>query len=133
MSHLMNCVNCGEQIENKRLDAKYCSNKCRKDASRKQNVTDNFTLSDPVVTDNFKFYLVTKARKLAHEKEDTKSEIRTAKYWYNVPLAAIPVIQKDWPKIPEYMNGRQYFLWWKNDFKTGNNGPVILNPFKKGV
>jgi hypothetical protein len=71
-------------------------------------------------------------------KEDEKSNIRKAKYWYDVPIAAIPVIKKDWPKMPGYMNGRQYFLWWKNDFalqedetKPGYGEPLILNPFKK--
>lgn len=129
----MNCLTCGIEFDPKRKDAKYCSPSCKLKAFRKQSIeTDNVTLSEPNETDNFKFYTISKAREPIDGKPkeaDTKSEIREAKYWYNVPLGAIPVIQKGWPDKPEYMNGRQYFLWWKNEFEVGEAGPVILNPF----
>lgn len=64
-----------------------------------------------------------------------KNRVREADTWENVPLAAIPIIQKGWPEMPDFMNGRQYFLWWKNEFKLqdskdkpGSGQPEILNP-----
>lgn len=133
----MNCELCGIEFESRRSDAKYCSLNCRVTASRKgANVTDNVTLSSPDVTLNlyFSFYTVTKGReplKGQKKEPDEKSVLRKAKYWYDVPLGAIPVTKKDWPEIPDYMNGRQYFLWWKNEFEVKDGKPVILNPFKK--
>lgn len=125
----MNCLVCGIELDGKRDDAKYCSPKCRKEAFQKRSLgTDNVTFSDSVGTDNFEFYTISKANGLGR-KIDEKSSIRKAKYWYDVPLAAIPVIKKDWPKMPEFMNGRQYFLWWKNEFKENDGVPEILNPF----
>jgi hypothetical protein len=130
------CEVCGIDISSKKATARTCSPKCRKDLSRLESVTPNVTLGAEPVTLNFKFYTVTKANGMGRPK-DEKSDIRQAKYWYDVPLAAIPVIQKDWPKMPDYMNGRQYFLWWKNNFavvedeKKGELGtPVIHNPFR---
>lgn len=128
----MKCINCDIEFEG-RKDAKFCSPKCRVTFSRKQSlVTDNVTLSAPAVTDNFEFYTIAKARDpLPNQTKetDTKSKLRAAKYWYDVPLGAIPVIQKDWPPIPSWMNGRQYFLWWKNEFKVNEDIPEIHNPF----
>lgn len=136
----MKCINCGIEFEG-RIDAKYCSPRCRKEASRKASVvTDNVTLSEPVVTDNF-YFTVTDNRTpddLGYDEASSafRKVKRLATYWYDVPLGAIPVYEKDWPKMPEYMNGRQYFLWWKNEFrvnddpKKGEIGiPVIHNPF----
>ena len=127
------CLNCGIEFEPKRKDAKYCSPNCRVTHSRKKGiVTDNVTLSDPVVTDNFEFTI--KHKPLNPEFDDeamrqSKATVRTAKYYYQVPLAAIPVIKKGWPSMPDYMNGRQYFLWWKNNFEVNDSDdPVILNP-----
>lgn len=67
-----------------------------------------------------------------------KSRVREADNWVDVPLAAIPVIQEGWPEMPEYMNGRQYFLWWKNGFKTNQDKakgeigmPIIVSPYKE--
>jgi hypothetical protein len=126
----MNCLNCNIEFEG-RTDAKFCSPKCRVTFNRKQStVTDNVTFKDLDVTDNFKFYTIANARPNTNPPEpETKSEVRQAKYWYNVPLGAIPVMQKDWPKMPEWMNGRQYFLWWKNEFKENDGVPEILNPY----
>ena len=47
----MKCINCGEEFESKRADARYCSASCRKTASR--NVTDNH-VTDKNVTDKLK-------------------------------------------------------------------------------
>ena len=134
----MKCTNCNIEFEG-RSDAKFCSPKCRVTFNRKGSVvTDNVTLSDPDVTDNFEFFTISKANGLGRT-EDEKSKTRKAKYWYDVPLAAVPVIKKDWPKLPIFpatedrpetsMNGRQYFLWWKNNFEENETGPVIHNPF----
>jgi hypothetical protein len=140
----MICTVCGTEFETTK-GAKTCSSKCRKQLSRVNsvtpavtpgNVTLDVTLDEPNVTPVFRFYTVTRAHPIAGEKEDKKSEIREAKYWTDVPLGAIPVLEKDWPKMPDYLNGRQYFLWWKNGFKVNDNpdkgtlgGPVMFNPF----
>lgn len=131
----MKCINCGIDFEG-RKDAKYCSPNCRVTFSRKASiVTDNVTLSEPTVTDNFKFTINT-ADNNPDDVKQSKNEVQTAKYWYDVPIAAKPIIKKGNPEMPEYMNGRQYFLWWKNDFRTvkedekGETGtPIIHNPF----
>lgn len=118
---------CGIDITDKRATAKTCSPKCRKDLSRLESVTPNVTLSDEPVTLDFQFYTETKGNE---HHTGNKSAIREARYWYDVPLAAIPVVQKGWPE-PGVLNGRQYFLWWKNEWKEKDGKAVILNPFKK--
>lgn len=126
------CLECGIDVSDK---AKYCSPRCKQVAFRKRSVTQNGNVTtvtaekEPTVT--FRFYTKINAHPQANPpEEETKSAIREAKYWYDVPLGAIPVRQKDWPEMPDYMNGREYFLWWKNEFKTNDkNEPVILNPY----
>ena len=128
--HMKNiCEVCKIEFESVK-SAKTCSAKCRVTLSRSGVTHDpNVTLAEPRVTPTFKFYTISKANGLG-SKEDEKPKVREAKYWYDVPLGAIPIKQKDWPEMPEYMNGRQYFLWWKNNFETGKGDkPVILNPF----
>lgn len=125
------CEQCGIEFDPSRDTAKFCSPKCRVTASRKAGVvTPNVTLSDPDVTLSFKFTIK------RNNTDDTSNPIREAKYWYDIPLAAVPVVQKGWPEMPEFMNGRQYFLWWKNNFATNKDKskgevgmPTILNPF----
>lgn len=125
----MICEVCKIEFQASRKDAKLCSARCRKIASRINSVTDNVTLSAPHVTDNFEFIVKSKHDE-AHDIATAKKQKRSAKYWYDVPLGALPILQKGWPKMPDYMNGRQYFLWWKNDFKTEPDGtPIIHNPF----
>lgn len=124
------CQACGIEFESVK-PAKTCSPKCRVALGRKASVvTDNVTLDDPDVTLSFEFYTETAERDTeAGKVPSEKSGKRTAKYWYDVPLGAIPIIQKDWPKNPG-INGRQYFLWWKNEFQVDSKGdPIILNPF----
>ena len=128
----MKCINCNIDFEG-RADAKFCSPKCRVTFSRKQSVvTDNVTFKEIDVTDNFEYYTITKANGLGRT-EDEKSPKRTARYWYDIPLGAIPIIKKDHPKCPEWMNGREYFLWWKNEFEMDGEQPKILNPYPKGT
>jgi hypothetical protein len=125
------CEVCKIDISGKKGTARTCSPKCRKDLSRLESVTPNVTLSDPIVTLEFEFYTRTVDRVSQLGKvPGEKNPIKKARYWYEVPIAAVPVIKKGWPKMPDYMNGRQYFLWWKNEFKETNNGPEILNPNK---
>jgi hypothetical protein len=126
----MNCANCGIEFEG-RTDARFCSPKCRVTFSRKSSlVTDNVTVSDQIVTDNFKFTVKYKPLNTSQDSLVEKyAKVRTAKYWYDVPLGALPVYEKGWPKMPDYMNGRQYFLWWKNEFKENDGTPEILNVF----
>lgn len=127
------CIVCGIEFQAKRDTAKFCSPKCRVTHSRSVTLTnENVTLSEPIVTlkpPTFKFTVVI-GENNPDDVKQFKSKVREATYWYDVPLAAVPVYQKDWPKMPELMNGRQYFLWWKNEFKTEEDGtPQILNPF----
>lgn len=129
------CEACGIDITDKKQTARTCSPRCRKALHDKTSVTENVTLSEPVVTLKFRFYTTTVANGTGR-KEDEKSQVREAKYWYDVPLGATPILEKGWPTVPEYMNGRQYFLWWKNDFKLNDKKgpqhgePVIHNPFE---
>jgi len=133
---MFKCLNCGIEFEANR-EAKTCSPKCRKDLSRINSVTDNVTLSHVIVTDKFE-YTVPYYRKPGDAGYDHKLALKhntpsKAKYWYDVPIAGIPVTQKGWPKMPDYMNGRQYFLWRKNEFKEDKNGAIIHNPFPEHV
>lgn len=137
----MNCLKCGIEFDPKRDTAKFCSANCRVAYNREVSVTSGISVTDPKpVSVTFKF-TVGYNRKPGDEgyDEDTakaRKKVREEIYWYDVPLAAIPVMEKAWPKMPEYMNGRQYFLWWKNNFETNQDPekgeigqPVILNPF----
>jgi len=133
----MVCQNCGIEFEG-RAGAKFCSPRCRVTFSRKASVvTDNVTFSNPPVTDNFEFTVALGPKDAERGIADGKNKLRTALYWYDVPLAAVPIIKKGWPKMETYMNGRQYFLWWKNEFKTDaedgapvySGTPELLNPF----
>lgn len=127
---MRNCAVCGIDISDKKAIAKTCSPKCRKELSRLESVTPNVTLNEPSVTPDvwFEFYTVVKKNGLGR-KEDEKSVIRKERYWYDIPIAAIPVIKKGFPSMPDYMNGRQYFLWWKNEFKTKDGNPEIISPY----
>ena len=49
-----------------------------------------------------------------------------------MPIVVIPVYADEWPEMPDYMNGRQYFLWWMFEFKVNGKGePVLLDPVRK--
>lgn len=119
--------------------ARTCSPKHRKLLSRQGSVTPNVTLEQENVTPEiyFEFFTETKDRVTpAGKVKGERSPLRKAKYWYDVPIAAIPIIKKDWPEMPDFMNGRQYFLWWQNEFKindkkgyAGYGQPVLHNPF----
>jgi len=90
----------------------------------------NVSVTQPIAEGLFKFTVAIGPRDEERELVEQKNKVRQAKYWYDVPIAAVPIIQKDWPKMPEFLNGRQYFLWWKNEFKVNEAGePIILNPF----
>lgn len=127
------CVVCGIEFESSK-SAKTCSPRCRVTLSR-SDVThgSNVTLKDPDVTLAVTFRFTIAQRPGSKPGDDNwnenKAKVREAKYWYDVPLAAIPVREKDWPEMPDYMDGRQYFLWWKNEFDTKDSLPVVYNPF----
>lgn len=140
-----NCEVCGIDISDKKASARTCSTKCRKllfsNRSLEQNGTLNGTetgtpsiiLSEPKLEQEiwFEFYTIGRANGMGRPK-DEKSPVRKAKYWYDVPSGAVPVSKKGWPEMPDYMNGRQYFLWWKNEFKYSEkfpNSPEIHNPY----
>lgn len=133
----MKCTNCGIEFEG-RADARFCSPKCRKEAFLKRSIgtdngTDKLEFKAPSGTDNFEFTVPYNKQQgeLGHDSdvERIKQTPRTAKYWYDVPLAAVPLIKEGWPQKPDFMSGRQYFLWWKNEFQEGKKGPVIHNPY----
>lgn len=118
------CKVCGVEFETVKA-AQTCSARCRVTLSRLRvtedpNVTPNVTR----VTEPELFEFSTPSR------NNEKPPVRAVKYWYEVPLAAKPVLKEGWPKMFDYMNGRQYFLWWKNEFKKKEDGsPIIHNPF----
>ena len=123
----MECLVCGIKIENK---AKTCSPKCRKILSRQQSVTKDVSVTQPIEESVTFEFTVVGGKGSPDDVKQAKSKVRTAKYWYDVPIAGVPKVKKDWPKMPDFMNGRQYFLWWKNDFKIQEDGtPIIHNPF----
>lgn len=126
----MNCIVCDTELVSDK--AKTCSPRCRQIAHRQVSVTKGVSVTSPEPSVTFRF-TVRYNRKPGEEGYDSdveakRKEIRTAKYWYDIPLGAIPVTQKDWPDMPEFMNGRQYFLWWKNNFKLNGKIPEIHNP-----
>ena len=130
----MKCLICGLELEGKKEGTKYCSPKCRKAASRLNSVTHNVTLTEPDVTDIwFEYKTVQYDLNLSQDKRKPKWTTKKARYWYEVPISAIPVIRKGWPPCPEFMNGRQYFLWWKNEFEMTDKGPRILNPNRSSL
>lgn len=124
------CKVCGIEVSDK---ANTCSPKCRKVLSRVTSVTENVSVTDPIEASvTFKFTIAQRPGSIKDDKDWNieKAKVRTEKYWYNIPLAAVPILQKGWPKMPTFMNGRQYFLWWKNEFKVNDaSQPIILNPF----
>ena len=131
----MNCLVCGIELTSDKK--KTCSPRCRVALSRQGSVTANGSVTaQKAASVTFSFKLPsTHTDSGFHEWEEGKPFIRETLYWYDVPLGAVPVYQKGWPEKPEYMNGRQYFLWWKNEFKTNDDPskgeigqPVILNP-----
>lgn len=124
------CDLCRVQFQSKRKDAKYCSPRCRVTASRKDSVvTDNVTHKQP---EQFEFHTKYRHTKSGiYENEDGLAEVRKATVWYDVPLGAVPILKEGWPEMPEYMNGRQYFLWWKNNFAIKNEKPEILSPYQE--
>ena len=128
------CVNCGIIFEG-RVDAKYCSSKCRVEASRKgtiEDISNNVIVLEPdekIAREEFKFKCPNTRTKSGYwENDDETIQVRKAKYWYDVPFCAVPIKDKEDPKMPDYMNGRQYFLWRENDFQVNGDTPVIVNP-----
>lgn len=137
------CEVCGIDIEDRRADATTCSPKCRKEAFLKRSIepskrsdgTDNLIVEERIIEPDiiFKFTIKQRPRSIKNDKNwnGQKAKVRETKYWYDVPLAAVPVYEKGWPEMPDYMNGRQYFLWWKNEFKMSKkfpDTPEIHNP-----
>ena len=130
------CEHCNVEFDANRDTAKFCSPKC-KTAHSRVSVTQGFSVTQQnkvSVTYQFTVGYNRKPGDLGYDEDvaQKRKQVREAVYWYDVPIAAIPVREKDWPEMPDYMNGRQYFLWWKNEFKTNDKGkPVILYPFKQ--
>jgi hypothetical protein len=124
------CKMCHIEYQAKRVNSKFCSPKCRVTFNR-HSVTDDVNVTDNTVEAvTFNFTIVI-GKNNPPDVIEAKSKVRSAKYWYDVPLAAVPVLQEGWPEMPGFMNGRQYFLWWKNEFRTKDGEPVILNPYPK--
>jgi hypothetical protein len=146
-----NCAVCGIEFTPVRKDTLYCSKQCKKQAFLKRSIgtdkrsdgTDNVIIKEPIIQPEIEFeFTVRYNRKPDDAGYDSdiataRKKVRTARYWYDVPLAAVPVLKEGWPKVPEFdtkfgpqpMEGRQYFLWWKNDFDTKDGKPIIYSPF----
>ena len=129
------CIVCGLKFEG-RADARFDKDACRKKFNRTPQdyiaIGDEVVLEEPVKQEAFQFK--TKNNKTDsgfYENEDGTLNIRTALQWYDVPLGAIPILSKGEPDMPDYMDGRQYFLWRQNGFKTQDDSPVIVNPYPK--
>jgi hypothetical protein len=132
----MKCLECGIEFNPERATAKYCSPNCKTIYNRKLSVTPSdgkiSVTHEKELSVTFRFK--TAYKPLNDVQDDVakdRDKVREAKYWYDIPLGAIPIIQKDWPKMPEFMNCRQYFLWWKNNFDVIEGSPVILDPYPK--
>lgn len=119
---------CGIKLKSSRKDAKFCSSKCRVTFNRNKSI-EGLPVTANVEAVTFKFTIKIGPNDEERGLIEAKSKVREAKYWYDVPLAAVPVFEEGWPEMPDYMNGRQYFLWWKNDFDTRDDDPIIYNPF----
>lgn len=127
----MVCVICKNEFEGKE-GAKTCSAKCRVTLSRQKSiVTPNVTLSQIPEEVVFRFTVRVKKGEQELSVIESKNKIRSTTKWEDVPIAAVPVVYQGDPDMPEWMNGRQYFLWWKNNFQLAEDGsPLIWNPFK---
>ena len=129
------CIVCGIEFEG-RSDAKYCSTSCRKKASRVgtiENISEEIVVVEQKPAMGEFEFMAPNIRMKSGFWEDDKGEvvIRKAKYWYDVPLGAVPVAKDGEPEMPTFMNGRQYFLWRDNGFQTDekSGAPIIVNPF----
>lgn len=81
-----------------------------------------------------RFYTKNYRTKTGYHEVDENSGvpiIRESDNWEDIPLGAVPILEEGYPEMPDYMNGRTYFLWLRNDFKTSETGPVIVNPYPK--
>lgn len=123
------CVVCGVIFEAKRSDARFDTEKCKKKFQRNPElfigVGEEVELVPLVEEKPFRF-------KTPSRNGFNEDDWREAKHWYDVPLAAIPKIEEGNPDMPEWMNGREYFLWRANDFEMNeeNGKPRIINPIR---
>lgn len=116
------CIVCGNKIESTRPDAKYDTPACKKKYQRNAEKYSGVRSELKTVKKSSDVFTFT--------TRDGKPGIRTAKYWFDVPLGAVPVVGKGEPAMPKGWNGREYFLWRDNAFQVGEHGPVITNPHK---
>ena len=127
------CIVCGETFEAARADARFDKPSCRKRYQRNPEEYDGtpaantpqaekMTLEKPAVRPPFRF----RTPNFRADDGFNENGFRTAKYWYDVPLAAIPFPYEGEPAMPDYMNGRQYFLWRAMDFKVNDKGQAVL-------
>lgn len=130
------CIVCGTIFESSRSDARFDTDACRKKFARNPELYTGAASKELEVVDPPKgrgpFRFRTKNYLTGsgfHEDESGKVIIRTATRWYDVPLGAVPLLEKGDPKMPEWMDGRQYFLWRENDFRVSDaDKPIIINP-----
>lgn len=119
----MKCENCGREFSAARADARFDSPACRVEYSRKMKGTlgkdtppEKLELVKPAEKNTlFEHYRLNCHTKSGFwEDENGEPIVYKARYWFNVPLNAVPVDND--PEMPEWMNGRQYFLWRENNF-----------------
>lgn len=131
------CINDGVIFEAKRSTKQFCSDKCRVEYSRKQSAVEEERIAvvEPKAVVPFRFKTPDKRAASGFHEDENGVRVRTASVWTNVPLCAIPIVEKGDPAVPEWMNGRQYFLWRANEFKLSDeNSPIpgipeIINPY----
>lgn len=133
------CIVCGEEFEAKRADARFDKEACKKKYQRSPEKYDgtpgedspgreNIKLEDPVEKKVFTFRTPNFRTESGWNEKDGSAVIRQATRWYDVPLSAVPIVYEGEPEMPEWMNGRQYFLWRENNFKMEGKRAVIINP-----
>lgn len=134
------CLNCGKVFVAERVTAKFDTPKCRVEYSRdgtpKENTpaAENIKMEKPVVKEVFRFKTPnTRTESGFHEKvvdnlPTGEVIVRTATRWYDVPISAIPVPYEGEPGMPEWMDGRQYFLWRENNFKMEDGKYCLIDP-----
>ena len=146
------CTVCNNEFETSRSDAKFCSAGCRKKYQRNPdaylptgiaitpvaeevaNAVES-TLDKDGDRTSFPHYRKNNRTESGYwEDENDKPIIYTSNSWVDVPFNAVPVKKRGHPPMPDYMNGRQYYLWQLVDFSVNENNEAIIfdpTPFYK--
>lgn len=122
------CIVCGVVFESKRSDARFDTQACKKKYQRNPELFTGISEEVDMVPEKAPKPFLFKTPNNRSSTGYNEDDWREGKAWYDVPIAAIPKIYQGDPEMPEWMNGREYFLWRANDFEVENDRPQILNP-----